>query len=271
MLHQLSKERFEEEFLSFHPQLRSYLLRLTGNKEDAEDIAHNTYLKAVRNLDNFLGKSSVKTWVFTIATNLVRDHFRARKRWTENCQENARYDAFAHPERIDTMKKVSANSVAGKYELKEHIDFCFTCMAKTLSIEQQLAVILKDVYHFKVKEIMDISQLSEGKVKHALKDGRKMLMKIFDQKCALVSKKGVCYQCSELNNILNPQQKTQEQVQKLRMKQEAEKGAPRSYLYELRTELVRAIDPLNAQGSDLHAYFLKLMPQYCDEIFKDKN
>lgn len=264
MTEKVSKKQFEEAFLSFHPQLLSYLLRLSGHKQDAEDIAQNAYLKAARNLDNFLGKSSLKTWVFTIATNLLRDHFRAKKRWTENCQENARYDAFAHPERIETMKNVSANSVAGTYDLKEHIDFCFTCMAKTLSIEQQIAVILKDIYQFKHQEIMQITQLSEGKVKHALSDGRKILIKIFDRKCALISKKGVCHQCSELNNILNPLQDAQAEALKLRMKHEAEKGAAKTHLYQLRLDLIRAIDPLRSKGTDLHTYFLELMPQYCD-------
>jgi len=262
----ISKRQFEEEFLSFRPQLASYLLRLSGNRDDAEDLVQNAYLKAIKHLDNFLGKSSIKTWVFTIATNLARDHHRARKRWSVNCQDNARYDAYAHPERIDHMKKVSANSVAGAYELKEHIDFCFTCMAKTLSIEQQVVVILKDVYYFKMREIVEITQLSEGKVKHALADGRRTLMRIFERKCALVSKKGACHQCSELNNIFNPRQNAQEEVQRLRMKKEADQGATRAHLFRLRTELVQAIDPLQAEGADLHSFFLELMPQYCDDL-----
>ena len=56
----LSKTKFDEEFLAFQAQLHAYLLRIAGNVKDAEDIAHDTYLKALNKLDNFLGKSSIK-------------------------------------------------------------------------------------------------------------------------------------------------------------------------------------------------------------------
>lgn len=260
----VTRAKFEKEFLAFKPQLNSYLLRISGSRDDAEDISHDAYLKALQHLESFLGNSSIKTWVFTIATNLVRDHQRARKRWTTSCQDNARSDAFNHPERVETMQEISANSVAGAFDVREHIDFCFTCMAKTLTIEQQIAVILADVYDFTIAEIMEVAGLSEGKVKHALVDARQMLTRIFDVKCAFVSKKGACYQCTELNNIFNPLQQKQEEIQKIKMIRDFENSAGKEQLYQLRTELVKSIDPLDRVGSDLHAYFLSLMPQYCD-------
>ena len=139
-------------------------------------------------------------------------------------------------------------------------------MAKTLSIEQQIALILKDVYDFTMQEIMEIAQLTEGKVKHAIADARKIMIKIFENKCSLVSKKGVCFQCSELNNIFNPLQKAQSEILQLKMKKERDRKASKETLYQLRVELVKAIDPLHCQGTDLHNYFLSLMPQYCDKI-----
>lgn len=259
-----TREKFENEFLTFKPQLDSYLLRICGNREDAEDISHNAYVKAATNLQNFLGKSAIKTWVFTIATNLARDHFRARQRWSVHCQDNAREDAFAHPERIDKMKEINTASPAGAFEIREHIDFCFTCMAKTLTLRQQVCVILKDIYDFTLAEIMDITQLSEGKVKHSITDGRQILKTIFQKKCALVSKKGVCYQCSELNDILNPGQDSQKENLKLKMFNEAQRNTSTDHLYRLRTELIRSIDPLHCTGTDLHSYFLTLMPSYSD-------
>ena len=265
-----AREKFENEFLAFKSQLDSYLLRICGNREDAEDISQNAYLKAVHNLQNFLGRSSLKTWVFTIATNLARDHFRARQRWSVNCQDNAREDAFAHPERIDKMKEINTASPAGAFEIREHVDFCFTCMAKTLTLRQQVCVILKDIYEFTLAEIMDITQLPEGKVKHSIADGRQILKTIFQKKCALVSKKGVCYQCSELNDILNPEQDRQMEILKLKMHKEAQRRTSKDHLYRLRTELIKSIDPLQSAGTDLHSYFLTLMPSYSDEAVNTK-
>jgi len=261
---QMTTEEFHSSFLSFQRELKSYLLRILGNKQDAEDLAQDAYIKASQKLSTFKGNSTVKTWVFSIATNLSRDHFRGRKRWSTSCMTNAADHAKATPEVMHKMIDVSEKSPAGKMEIKEHIDFCFTCMGKTLPIDNQIALILKDIYGFKVTEIMMIMHLSEGKVKHAIADARNSLINIFDNKCALVSKKGACYQCSELNGILNPKQNQQEELMKIKMVKEFESGQSNNHLYEMRAMLVKSIDPLNAAGSDLHNYFLDLMPEYSE-------
>ncbi len=258
----MTLEEFQSEFITFQRDLKSYLLRILGSKQDAEDISQDAYIKASQKLSTFKGNSTIKTWVFSIATNLSRDHFRGKKRWSVNCMTNAADHAKATPEIMQRMMDVSEKSPAGKMEIKEHIDFCFTCMGKTLPIENQVALILKDVYSFKVVEIMKIMDLSEGKVKHAIADARNALMNIFDKKCALVSKTGACHQCSELNGILNPKQNQQEELMKIKMAEEAKAGRSSDHLYQLRAELIKSIDPLNASGSDLHNYFLDLMPEY---------
>jgi len=258
----MTEKEFHSEFLSFQKDLKSYLLRILGNKQDSEDLSQDAYIKASQKISSFKGNSTLKTWVFSIATNLARDHFRGKQRWSVDCMTNAADHAKATPELMHRLFEVSEKSPAGKMEIKEHIDFCFTCIGKTLPIENQIALILKDIYNFKVAEIMQIMDLSEGKVKHAIADARNMLIHIFDRKCALVSKTGACYQCSELNGILNPKQNQQEEIMKVKMAAEAKAGLSNDRLYQMRAELIQTIDPLNAQGSDLHNYFLELMPHY---------
>lgn len=73
-----------EQFTGFQGELKSFLLRMTASVQDAEDIVQETYLKAHAKLDSFRGESTLKTWVFTIASNLARDLLRAKKRWPEN-------------------------------------------------------------------------------------------------------------------------------------------------------------------------------------------
>ena len=261
----MEMKQFQDEFLVIKKDLASYIFRITGHLQDTEDLVQDTYLRAAKSINTFQGKSSLKTWLFTIATNITRDHFRAKKRWSTNCMNNASDDANKHPELIDKFISIHrGESIPGKFEIREHINFCFTCMAKTLPIEQQVAIILKDVYGFKISEIIEILGLSEGKTKHAIKGGREMLINIFENKCALVSKQGVCYQCSELNGILNPKQDQQQELLKIKMVREANKGRTKEDLYKLRTELVKNIDPLNAQSTNLHVYFLSLMPHYSD-------
>lgn len=73
------RELLNKEFEHCRPQLKSYILRITASVEDTEDIVQDTYLKAVSNILAFKGKSSLKTWIFAIASNLAKDNLKAKK------------------------------------------------------------------------------------------------------------------------------------------------------------------------------------------------
>lgn len=247
---------FQNEFTKCQNHLKSYLYRLLADKNDAEDISQDTYLKALDKILQFKGESSFKTWIFQIATNLAYDELRKRKRWQIDAQDKTRALARDSHEIKAEFMFVHNNSLYGNYEIKEHIDFCFTCLAKTLVIEHQLALLLKDIYDFSVKEIALIMNCTEGVVKHLLVDARKTMITIFDNRCALVSKKGACHQCSELNGFFNPKHKTQQAVAALDL-MKASKKVDKKELYNLRTSLIKFIDPLNSEGYDLHAVIMK--------------
>ncbi len=247
---------FESLFSQIHPQLKSYLYRLFADRNDVEDISHDTFVKAFDKISTFKGESSLKTWIFQIATNLAYDELRKRKRWQVDVQDRARALAGSSDEIKAEFKSVQNNSPYGNYEIIEHIDFCFTCISKTLVIEQQIALILKDIYDFSVKEISLIINKSEGVVKHLLIDSRKIMTNIFDNRCALISKKGICHQCSELNGFFNPKQNQQEVILALDLVKASDKFN-REELFELRTKLVKSINPLQSNGSDLQEVIMK--------------
>lgn len=252
---------YSKEFIELTPKLKSYLFRLTANNDDAEDICQDTYVKVVQRIDSFKGESSFKTWVFSIATNLAKDNLRVMKRWAEDGQDCCRERTMQSAELQTKMLWIYETSVHTQYEIREHIDMCFTCIIKTLPLDQHICLILKDIYQFKVDEITVITSLSLGIVKHSLADARKNLTRIFSGRCALINKEGICHQCTELNGIFNPLQKEQEEINrvglhKLNGKANSEK------LLKLRTELVRNIDPLRANGTNLHNYLLSSIASF---------
>ncbi|MEL6537139.1 MAG: RNA polymerase sigma factor [Bacteroidota bacterium] len=213
----MTRQEIDQQFHQLTPELTSYLFRLVSNKEEAEDIVHDTYLKVVSKIDSFAGLSSFKTWVYTIATNIAKNKLVRQNRWIVQAQD---YGASLHgksPQHWEVFQQVFQSTPEQEYSIKEHLVYCFNCMNKTLEIEQQICLLLKEVYDFKVKEIMVITELSEGKVKHAIANARTTLTEIFDRRCAMVNQKGVCNQCSELTGILNPKQNIQERVNQLRL------------------------------------------------------
>ncbi|MCP4402890.1 MAG: hypothetical protein GY801_37010 [bacterium] len=70
--------------------------------------------------------------------------------------ELSKIEAMASQKTIEELAYIKNTSPHGQFEIKEYIDFCFTCLSKTLPIEQQIALILKDIYAFKRKEILKI-------------------------------------------------------------------------------------------------------------------
>lgn len=258
------KEEHLQDFIKFKPELQSFLYRMLTNRQDTEDIVQETYIKVQQNIATFKGESSFKTWVFSIALNLSKNYLVKQKRWLENAQD---YGAAIHmlsSEHWTAFKNVFESTPDKQYEIKEHIAYCFNCINKTLETDQQVCLLLKEVYEFKVHEIMQITKLTEGIVKHAIADARKNMIRIFDNRCSFVNKEGACHQCTSLTGSLNPKQNAQIEAVKIKMVKEGN-NPNKEHLLNLRIELVRDIDPLNSPNSYLNTYMLEQSEKWVEE------
>lgn len=252
----LDLDNLTHQFEECRPQLKSYLLRITASVSDVEDIVQDTFLRAAASRENFKGDSSVKTWLFAIASNLAKDNLRARKRWTENVTDICKAKALANPDYFPEVMHIQATSPQGQFEIREHINFCLTCISKSLPLEQQICLLLKEVYAFSMPEISQILDCSEAMVKYYLHTSRSRMIHIFDGRCALINKEGTCHQCSELNGIFNPKQNAQEEIMKIELAKQAASG-DKEHLFDLRLQIMREIDPFNANGAALQIHHLE--------------
>jgi RNA polymerase sigma-70 factor (ECF subfamily) len=72
---------FEKLVTRYQNKILGYVARMTnGDREEAEDITQEAFIKAYRNLGSFRGQASFSTWLYKIATNLCIDRARTRKR-----------------------------------------------------------------------------------------------------------------------------------------------------------------------------------------------
>lgn len=267
----MTQEHLSEEFEGIRKQLKSYLLRITASVSDTEDIVQDTYIKAFEKVGGFRGDATLKTWIFTIASNLAKDNLRVQKRWTENVTDLSKEAALSNPKFFQESMHIRMTSPHGQFEIKEHIAFCFTCISKSLPLEQQICLLLKDVYDFTVKEVAVILEVTESMVKYYLHTGRSKMIEVFDNRCALINKQGICHQCSELNSVFNPKQKIQEELVKIEMAKEAG-NLNKDRLFELRMEVVSGIDPFESNASELQLHHLehnrKVMEKYLEKDSK---
>jgi RNA polymerase sigma-70 factor (ECF subfamily) len=76
----MAEDAFEAVVGAHHAEIRRYLLRITARGSDADDLSQETFLRAFRAYRALPPGANVRAWLFTIATNLGRNHFRAQGR-----------------------------------------------------------------------------------------------------------------------------------------------------------------------------------------------
>ena len=71
---------FERLVARYQNKIMGYATRMLSNREEAEDVTQEVFIKAYRSMDSFRGESSFSTWIYRIATNLCIDRLRKKKR-----------------------------------------------------------------------------------------------------------------------------------------------------------------------------------------------
>jgi RNA polymerase sigma-70 factor (ECF subfamily) len=158
---------FHEEALSYVDSLYGAALRLTRNREDAEDLVQDTYLKAFRAERQFQPGTNLKAWLHTILHNTFL---------------NARRRSSRAPTTVDSeVVERAALEVAGEIETPEQLLMRATIDADLQRVLDQMpdafreAVWLRDVEEFTYAEIAGMLKVPVGTVMSRISRGRRML------------------------------------------------------------------------------------------------
>jgi RNA polymerase sigma-70 factor, ECF subfamily len=76
----MSDRTFEALMSDHHAEIYRYVLRVTGRRQDADDLSQETFLRAFRAHRTLPPDANCRAWLFAIATNLTRNYFRSQKR-----------------------------------------------------------------------------------------------------------------------------------------------------------------------------------------------
>jgi RNA polymerase sigma-70 factor (ECF subfamily) len=178
-----------------------FLYRMLGNRADAQDLLQECWLRGQRGVGAFRGdSSSLKAWWFGIASHLALDFLRQRKRWRVEAQLIAEQETDSQPGEVDKLAALMSEPDF-RYEVKEHIAFCFTCIGRTLAPAEEAALLLREVFEFSNADAARILGLSEPAFRHQLSSARRQMTEHFDGLCQLINKTGRCYQCVALRDF----------------------------------------------------------------------
>jgi RNA polymerase sigma-70 factor, ECF subfamily len=254
------EDAFTQLVLRHQGAIKSYLYRLAACREDAEDLAQEVWIQIFTRLGTFQGRSHVRPWLFAIATSVATQHHRVKARWPVEAQDKAKALADADPEIPEILRRIHWESPRARYEMREHVDFCFTCTMKTLPLDGHIALMLCDIYAFTAHEAAEVLGHSVEGVASLLHEARTAMQRRFEQCCSLINPQGMCHHCTEFNSLFNPHQAELHELAKLELARAAQDSASQD-LFELRTALVRSIDPLDAAGTNLHEGMMRIVRQ----------
>lgn len=146
-----------------------FALRLTGRAHEAEDVAQETFARALRHAREFREESGFRTWLFRIAINLERDAARRRQASPFAARDRATDDALdAAPD------KGPASDVSFAAESRERLD-AVRALVDSLPPMQRDALILRVYEELPYAEIAEILRISVGAAKMNLLYARRKL------------------------------------------------------------------------------------------------
>ncbi len=150
--------------------------RLMNDPSDASDIVQEVFLKVFKNIGNFRGNSSLKTWIYRIAVNEAYNH----RRWFSRHQR--REVALGPEEGVRTYADSLADPSRTPFDqAADHETFALVEAAlEKLNPKFRAVVILRDIEDLSYEEIATVLDISIGTVKSRILRGREALRKILE-------------------------------------------------------------------------------------------
>jgi RNA polymerase sigma-70 factor (ECF subfamily) len=176
---------FERLVEPYRRELHAHCYRMLGSLHDADDALQDALLRAWRGLSGFQGRSSLRSWLYTIATNACLTQIQRRPKrvlpidygpaadpqtppgepivesvWVEPYPDETLglADGFAAPE--------------ARYEQREAIELAFIAALQHLAANQRAVLILREVLGFSAKETADMLETTVQSVNSALQRAR---------------------------------------------------------------------------------------------------
>ncbi len=180
-----TSEDFPRSSDQYRRELFAHCYRMTGSVHDAEDLVQETYLRAWRAYDSFEGRSSVRTWLYRIATNVCLTSLEGKDRRplpTGLGQPGSTAgDPLDERGEVPWLQPVPDALVSGPEvaaEERESIRLAFVAALQHLPARQRAVLILRDVLRWKAAEVAEALETTTAAVNSALQRAHAQMEKV---------------------------------------------------------------------------------------------
>ena len=172
------RQAMRQECVSHLDALFGAALRMTGDRQDAEDLVQDTFVKAIRNLHRYREGGSCKAWLFRILTNAYIDRYRKARRSPVpvELEEEGRTGLY------DRVLETPGEEAPPAFDLSDLEDYLGRFVGDEVKRAVdglpeifRTAIALRDMEGFSYQEIADMLEIPIGTVMSRLFRGRRLL------------------------------------------------------------------------------------------------
>jgi RNA polymerase sigma-70 factor, ECF subfamily len=161
---------FQKIYERYHLDLFQFLYYMVKNREQTEDLVQEVYIRVLKSYEKFEGKSSEKTWLFSIARHVAIDFFRKQKSWRRKINEV--FDWHQSQEKDDLPEEIALQN--------EKIRVLYQCLDKC-TVDQRLVLVLRYIQSFSIAETAEALGWTVSKVKTTQHRALKVLKKYMEE------------------------------------------------------------------------------------------
>lgn len=163
---------FQELYDKYHQDLFQFLFYMVRNREQAEDLVQEVYIKVLKAYDRFEGKSSEKTWLFSIARHVAIDHFRKQKGWKQRLLETFDWNTQQVKDHQPLPEEIALQN--------DEIKVMYQCLDQ-VTVDQRAVIILRFMQSLSITETAEALGWTESKVKTTQHRALKILKGIMEE------------------------------------------------------------------------------------------